>query len=1503
MSSKVSELRRDTLPGPGTSYQGASRSSLGLPFDPTLSDLQHRLSRSDERVRVEFYVNENTFKERLQEYLIKNKKSSFRIRGVKMVLKLFACLLYVIRVMLDDGPDPADCPACNHIGPVKGSKSMYQTIPSFSENKTVISLNTGPINWKGIIWVQRSFIIWLFEAIISILFISEVILLVYLTKKSSLMRTLFSFYFILEIVNNTPFFISIFYPPIRSIFVPTFLHCWLAKQTLEKMFNDVHRAMQQSQSALSQRLTILITTLICLIFTSVCGFQHCQRAGGRNVNLFESLYFVVVTFATVGYGDYKPENMPSQLFMVIMICVALIVLPTQFEQLACTWMERQKLGGNYSVQRAQTEKHVVVCSTTLRTDTVMDFLNEFYAHPLLQDFYVVLLSPCELDTTMKMILQVPMWAQRVIYIQGSALKDSDLTRARVDAAEAVFILAARNYADLGAADEHTILRSWAVRDFAPSVPQYVQIYRPENKIHVVFAEHVVCEDEFKYALLANNCLCPGTSTLVTLLLHTSRGQEGQTSDEEWHRLYGKCSGNEIYHIRLSDSRFFGEYEGKSFTYASFHSHRKYGVALIGVQTDMKGTWPIMLNPGPSYILKASDICFYMNITKEENSAFLLTPNSEVVGSVSARGGTNSACSESRPMMSGGGHTSGYNQQQSTITSGGGTTFMSSNLIKVNSSLSVGGSIEIGLTTCDTTGDESGENLLKADEQDIIRRLSSVSSISTGDCLSVSSKKNSMIEMLGGSPSNRRKSSSIFGSSTDLDSSRKSRRDSSPARIKKVVSDFAAKTKKVMSRKGGIHLEVPRIEFGLPSRDSSPTDVVSARGRRPSIAAVPVMFDDSLDEEDSESKDEKFKEPKEKLCDLTWITPAESSEVVKGFPPVSPYVGVSPTLCYLVKEKKPACCMMLATECEHCTHRNAREYNWTTRCIILAADFASNAIYNFLVPLRAHFHSAKSLQPIIILLETEPTQAFIDAISWFPLVYWMQGSIDSLDDLIKAGINLADSVVVVNKETTNSAEEDYLADCNTIVAVQTMFKMFPSVRIITELSQSSNMRFMQFRAHDTYALSLSKMEKHEREIGSHISYMFRLPFAAGSVFSASMLDTLLYQAFVKDYMITIIRLLLGIDQAPGSGFLSSMKITKDDLWIRTYGRLYQKLCSTTCEIPIGIYRTQGSHTPDATTINLDFVFPVLNERVRYQQLSAEIERQEIGNLVKNRMQDLGCPIEDYDDVSEKRSTISYVIINPSCDLKLEEGDFIYLIRPSPIKSKKTFLTRGNSIRASKASLKRKRSRTGSVTSNSNGANMSHSSVGGQNQQQSSPPSASQPLQPKLSSSSVGENDNRLNCDDLKSIGSSSSRHQSISEERTAEELGDFQLHFPPSINIVPSLHLDSASPDLPSPPSTFSQPHPLLYQNPPPIHPPPPLPYHHRHHYHHTPLGSSPATKLTNQVTLSPSSATSPPQGQIDMAVMVGEGGESVSGNFNPPTTQAQLNHDNLTNCFYISAPT
>lgn len=46
---------------------------------------------------------------------------------------------------------------------------------------------------------------------------------------------------------------------------------------------------------------------------------------------------------------------------------------------------------------------------------------------------------------------------------------------------------------------------------------------------------------------------------------------------------------------------------------------------------------------------------------------------------------------------------------------------------------------------------------------------------------------------------------------------------------------------------------------------------------------------------------------------------------------------------------------------------------------------------------------------------------------------------SLDDLLRCGVSFAANMVVVDKESTMSAEEDYMADAKTIVNVQTMFR--------------------------------------------------------------------------------------------------------------------------------------------------------------------------------------------------------------------------------------------------------------------------------------------------------------------------------------------------------------------------------------------------------------------------------------------------------------------------------
>ncbi|CAH6787701.1 Kcnt2 [Phodopus roborovskii] len=959
-------------------------------------------------VQVEFYMNENTFKERLKLFFIKNQRSSLRIRLFNFSLKLLSCLLYIIRVLLEK--------------PSQGNE------------------------WSHIFWVNRSLPLWGLQVSVALISLFETILLGYLSYKGNIWEQILRIPFILEIINAVPFIISV----------------------------------------------ILILMHVCSF--SICGIQHLERIG-KKLNLFDSLYFCIVTFSTVGFGDVTPETWSSKLFVVAMICVALVVLPIQFEQLAYLWMERQKSGGNYSRHRAQTEKHVVLCVSSLKIDLLMDFLNEFYAHPRLQDYYVVILCPTEMDVQVRRVLQIPMWSQRVIYLQGSALKDQDLLRANYSQA----ILDVLSFQD-----HQTILRAWAVKDFAPNCPLYVQILKPENKFHIKFA-----------------------------------GKEGQQSPEQWQKMYGRCSGNEVYHIVLEESTFFAEYEGKSFTYASFHAHKKFGVCLIGVRREDNKN--ILLNPGPRYIMNASDICFYINITKEENSAF-------------------------------------KNQDQQRKSNASRSFYHGPSRLPVHSIIASMGTVAIDL-------------------QDTSCRAAS------GPTLALPSE-------------------------------------------------------------GSKELRRPSIAPVLEVADSS------------SIQTCDLLSDQS---EDETTPDEET---------------SSNLEYAKGYPPYSPYIGSSPTFCHLLQEKVPFCCLRLDKSCQHNYYEDAKAYGFKNKLIIVAAETAGNGLYNFIVPLRAYYRPKKELNPIVLLLD------------------------NPLDDLLRCGVTFAANMVVVDKESTMSAEEDYMADAKTIVNVQTLFRLFSSLSIITELTHPANMRFMQFRAKDCYSLALSKLEKKERERGSNLAFMFRLPFAAGRVFSISMLDTLLYQSFVKDYMISITRLLLGLDTIPGSGFLCSMKITEEDLWIRTYARLYQKLCSSTGDVPIGIYRTESQKlTTSESQISISVEewedtkdtkepghhrsihrnstssdqsdHPLLRrksmqwarrlsrkgpkhsgktaEKITQQRLNLyrRSERQELAELVKNRMKHLGLSTVGYDEMNDHQSTLSYILINPSPDTRLELNDVVYLIRPDPL----------------------------------------------------------------------------------------------------------------------------------------------------------------------------------------------------------------------------------------------
>lgn len=56
----------------------------------------------------------------------------------------------------------------------------------------------------------------------------------------------------------------------------------------------------------------------------------------------------------------------------------------------------------------------------------------------------MLLSPTELNNRMKILLKMPVWAQRVVFVNGFVFKEDDLERVLMQEAKACFILSSRH---------------------------------------------------------------------------------------------------------------------------------------------------------------------------------------------------------------------------------------------------------------------------------------------------------------------------------------------------------------------------------------------------------------------------------------------------------------------------------------------------------------------------------------------------------------------------------------------------------------------------------------------------------------------------------------------------------------------------------------------------------------------------------------------------------------------------------------------------------------------------------------------------------------------------------------------------------------------------------------------------------------------------------------------------------------------------------------------------
>jgi hypothetical protein len=249
-------------------------------------------------------------------------------------------------------------------------------------------------------------------------------------------------------------------------------------------------------------------------------------------------YWCWITTATVGYGDISPSTTIGRFATMLMIAFAVVSIPKMTNELIDKMALQSFYARLHYSQKGVNNTHVVICGE-LKSASLGEFFAElFHEDHDSTNLHAVMLQPTPPSFEMIMLLRDPLYSLQITYLEGSALIEKDLSRAKVEMALAVFIMTNKFSTNPDQEDSKTILQQFSIKRYLQVDPNAnplfcMQMIRPENKRHLIGGEKgdefnddnlVVCLNEIKLGVIAKAILFPGfyslTYSLTYLLTHS-----------------------------------------------------------------------------------------------------------------------------------------------------------------------------------------------------------------------------------------------------------------------------------------------------------------------------------------------------------------------------------------------------------------------------------------------------------------------------------------------------------------------------------------------------------------------------------------------------------------------------------------------------------------------------------------------------------------------------------------------------------------------------------------------------------------------------------------------------------------------------------------------------------------------------------------------------------------------------------------------------------------------
>ncbi|XP_034113951.2 calcium-activated potassium channel slowpoke isoform X8 [Drosophila albomicans] len=324
---------------------------------------------------------------------------------------------------------------------------------------------------------------------------------------------------------------------------------------------DILQYLNVLKTSSSIRLAQLVSIFISVWLTAA-GIIHLLENSGdpldfnnaHRLSYWTCVYFLIVTMSTVGYGDVYCETVLGRTFLVFFLLVGLAIFASCIPEIIDLIGTRAKYGGTLKNEKGR--RHIVVCGH-ITYESVSHFLKDFLHEDREDvDVEVVFLHRKEPDLELEGLLK--RHYTTVAFFQGTMMNAVDLERVKVHEADACLVLANKYCQDPDAEDAANIMRVISIKNYSDDIRVIIQLMQYHNKAYLLNipswdwkqGDDVICLAELKLGFIAQSCLAPGFSTMMANLF-AMRSFKTSPEMQSWTNDYLRGTGMEMYTETLS----------------------------------------------------------------------------------------------------------------------------------------------------------------------------------------------------------------------------------------------------------------------------------------------------------------------------------------------------------------------------------------------------------------------------------------------------------------------------------------------------------------------------------------------------------------------------------------------------------------------------------------------------------------------------------------------------------------------------------------------------------------------------------------------------------------------------------------------------------------------------------------------------------------------------------------------------------------------------------------